>query len=170
MKKSFFPLVIASIAFLGFRALPHDSFSASPKIFAGEPFTTQYFVPLDGEVMTNICTGEELTLSGNIHYVVRGHYNASTNTLTQSIYSNLQGVKATGQSSGNIYHIVDTHHVTDSWDYSGGMLRSTDVENLHFTTAGGEDNVSIKVRFTFIIDFATHEVEVIKDDTSIECQ
>ena len=148
-------LVLAFFALLGMASAPARADGA---------FTGSY--PVSGQIY-DFCTGETVTLSGDLHYVVKVTSNED-GTYTYRAHMNLQDVHGVGDVSGLKYVLANNYHQTQT--SAPGSVSSSTRETFRLLSQGSADNEYISARFAYTYDFVTNKLTVKFDEFRFECR
>src|SRR4051812_9451287 len=94
------------------------STAVSQNASAPQPFNIQDNYDFTGTVLYDVCTGENVDLSGIAHINIHG---VNSNKATIDHHQNFQGVKGVGETIGNTYVVTATAN-TRSYTYSNNVL------------------------------------------------
>ena len=167
MKKAFFLAVVTTAFALASFAEKGIQPFISPELYGPAfPYNDSYTFDYDGVVFYNECTNELMTLSGSVKVMFQGVYNGDKTR--NSIHVNVQGIKAVGES-GREYHISGTNNIQSTYSYVDGVYTERAVNNERWTTAGGGNNFTYHVAYSFTID-ANGNFTIKRDEFEIHCQ
>lgn len=165
MKKLFFLTALAFLSLSSFAKVNLSALNAP-----AQPYNIQYDFDVTGNTIYDPCTGENVILSGTEHLVLHGVYNPNTGTYKQDYSVNLQGVSGVGETTGNKYQFVGGARSGYSTSSDGCTITSSWIETVNITTAGANNNLYEKIRYTTTYNYCTGEYTVKREVFESGCK
>lgn len=110
--------------------------------------------------------GEIVDFSGDLHTLSRVTING--NRVNTDFHQNYQGLKGTGETTGDTYIGNAALHGTFNGSLTNGQMTETFTEHIHYNGQGSAPNLTVTEVGHFTVN-ANGEVTVFFDKFSVDC-
>ena len=166
MKKFSFAIISVAVILTSFTSVQISTQQNTFTTKNAFPFNDAHTESFNGATIFNPCTGEMLTVYGEIHYLYHGVFN--DNKSTGKLHVNDKGVKAIS-STGNVYSISGVFNTTTTTKFSNGVFTMKQIQNERWTTRGSRNNFTVSRSYHVSVD-ANGNAKFLRDDYQEYCQ